>query len=319
MASYQKKGNKWRAEVCVGGNRKAKTFPTKALAMQWARQQEIEPYTEKVKISHTMMVRDLFERYSSEVSINKRGCRREQIGLAALCRQSIADIRIQDLKPSHIADWRDGRLAKVKPGSVQREMTIISGVFSVAVREWGVMDSNPVKMIAKPRTPQARDRIFTDDEIERLLVELGYSGGKAETSSQQTGAAFIVAIETGMRQSEILGLRPQDVDHKTRVAVLRMTKNGRSRRVPLSEKASETLKESIPWHITPAVCSTLFRRARRSIGIDDATFHDARHTAITRLASKLSPLELARVVGHTDLKQLMVYYNESAESLAARL
>lgn len=84
-------------------------------------------------------------------------------------------------------------------------------------------------------------------------------------------------------------------------------------------RAADLLREQGGWTITPDVCSTLFRRIRKQVGIDDATFHDARHTAITRLAHILEPLDLARMTGHSDLKQLMAYYNEPAESIANRL
>lgn len=57
----------------------------------------------------------------------------------------------------------------------------------------------------------------------------------------------------------------------------------------------------------------------RGAGIDELTFHDTRHEAITRLASVFNPLELARVVGHSNLSQLLVYYNATAEDLAGRL
>jgi len=53
--------------------------------------------------------------------------------------------------------------------------------------------------------------------------------------------------------------------------------------------------------------------------IDDGTFHDTRHLAITHLAKKLNVLDLARMVGHKDLRQLQLYYNESAETMATRL
>ncbi len=63
----------------------------------------------------------------------------------------------------------------------------------------------------------------------------------------------------------------------------------------------------------------LFRKLRDRAGVEGLTFHDSRHAAITALAKRLEVLELARMVGHTDLKMLMVYYNESAENLAKRL
>lgn len=49
------------------------------------------------------------------------------------------------------------------------------------------------------------------------------------------------------------------------------------------------------------------------------TFHDTRHEAITRLAKKLHVLDLARMVGHSDIRQLHTYYNETAADIAARI
>lgn len=64
---------------------------------------------------------------------------------------------------------------------------------------------------------------------------------------------------------------------------------------------------------------SLFRKARDKAGIADLHFHDSRHTAITRLAQRLPILDLARMVGHRDLRMLQVYYNPTAEEIASRL
>lgn len=61
------------------------------------------------------------------------------------------------------------------------------------------------------------------------------------------------------------------------------------------------------------------RQARDRAGLADLHFHDSRATAITRLAKRLDVLELARMVGHRDLRMLQVYYRETAEELAAKL
>lgn len=71
--------------------------------------------------------------------------------------------------------------------------------------------------------------------------------------------------------------------------------------------------------LTASQKDSLFRKIRERAAIDGLNFHDARHTAITRLAKKLNPLELARMVGHKDLKMLLVYYNESADEIAKKL
>jgi len=73
------------------------------------------------------------------------------------------------------------------------------------------------------------------------------------------------------------------------------------------------------FDVTKESLDALFRKAKRKALIEDLTFHDTRHEAITRLAKKLNVLELARMVGHRDLKMLMIYYNETAENLAKKL
>ena len=126
-----------------------------------------------------------------------------------------------------------------------------------------------------------------------------------------------------MRSGEIVGLTWERVDLERRVAHLPLTKNGTARDVPLSQEAVRLL-EALP-RLTPAFGLTdaqrdiLWRKLRARAKVDGLTFHDARHQAITNLAKKLDVLPLARMVGHRDIRQLMTYYNETAEDLAKRL
>ena len=139
------------------------------------------------------------------------------------------------------------------------------------------------------------------------------------------------AIQTAMRQGEIVGLRWSDVDLKKRTAVVRgaagiVTKNGEIRQVPLSPAAVKILKqidrsdEVRVFPIDQNVLKMRYRRAVKRAGIDDLTFHDLRHIATSRLAKiYTSPLDLKRVTGHKDLKSLDRYYHTSAEELAVRM
>lgn len=89
----------------------------------------------------------------------------------------------------------------------------------------------------------------------------------------------------------------------------------------LSIKAKQII-ESLPgghFDLSSMQISSLFTKIRKRALIDDATFHDTRHLAITRLAKKLDVLDLARMVGIRDLKVLMVYYNATAEEIAKHL
>ena len=125
-----------------------------------------------------------------------------------------------------------------------------------------------------------------------------------------------------MRLGEICNLKPSDIANN--VATLPKTKNGSKREVPLSPKALELLK-SLPansdtvFGLNESSLDALFRKGKKKALIEDLTFHDTRHEAITRLAKKLNVLELARMVGHRDLKMLLIYYNETAENIALKL
>jgi integrase len=71
--------------------------------------------------------------------------------------------------------------------------------------------------------------------------------------------------------------------------------------------------------LTGALRDVYFRQAKVLAEVESATFHDARATALTRLAKKLSILELARMVGHRDPRSLMIYYRETAADIAKKL
>lgn len=225
-----------------------------------------------------------------------------------------------DLASQDFAAWRDRRLKEVAPGSVRREMVLMSAVLTVARKEWGAIAKNPLADVAKPRPPAPRDRRPTQDEIDRLVFVGGIGLNNATARAVH---AFLFAIETAMRAGEIARLTWGDISLSKRTAHLSHTKNGEARSVPLSG-AAVTLLEALP-ELTPAFglsarqIDVLFRKVRDKAGIENLTFHDSRHEAITRLSRKLEVLELARMVGHKNLNELLTYYNETAEELARKL
>lgn len=335
MASIAKLKTGWRAQLSIQGVRESRVFSTKAEANAWAAQRETELRTEKATgIQRGRTVDEAFRRYEKEVSAYKRGHRWEAIRLAAIGRMVVDGVALKDMKLADVTSdilgrWRDARLKvdQVAGATVNRDLNLLSHVFSSAVREWKWIAISPTTDVRRPADSAPRDRLYTGDEIDRLCLALGFDPGTtepAETTSQRIAVAFLFAIETAMRAGEICALMPQDV--AGRVATLQQTKNGTKRQVPLSARAGQLLKQLPPpadggtiFGLTAASLDALFRKARQRALVFGATFHDTRHLAITRLAKKLGVLDLARMVGHRDLRQLQVYYNESASDMAPRL
>ena len=319
MASIRKIGKKYKIEIARQGVRKSKTFATRQAAKDWGARQEYLILNAD-QIASTQTFGTIMDRYAREVSTTKRGARWEMIRLEKIQRDDIATVQMGDLAPKHFAEWRDKRLKEVAPASVIREMQLMSSVLSVARREWGLIKVNPLSDVRKPSKPPPRDRLPTQDEIDRMAHSAGSDLTKATARSFH---AFLFAIETAMRAGEIVGLEWDRVDLDRRVARLTHTKNGRPRDVPLSSEAVRLL-EALPrmdpvFGLDSRQHDVLFRKSRDKAEVVGLTFHDSRHAAITRLAKKLDVLALARMVGHSDLRQLQVYYNESAEELAKLL
>jgi len=319
MASITKRGTRFRAEIRQQGRYFSKTFPTKREAAAWVLSVEADLDALDVPRSETMGM--AMEKYSKEVSPSKKGCRWEQIRLARLGKDPLADIPIGKLTSADLAQWRDRRLLEVAPGSVNRELNLLSAVFERARREWGWIKGNPVRDIKRPRNPRHRERRISEDEVDRVVLSLGYQD-VVETAQQQVAVAFLISLETAMRLGEVLGLAESDLRLDQRYLIVQDSKNNDRREVPLSGRAIELLGKLSGrrlFSVSRDSASVLFRRAVFRAGIQDLTYHDSRHEAITRLARKLDVLDLARMVGHRDVRSLMVYYNATASEIAQRL
>src|SRR5574337_185554 len=319
MASIKRHGSRWRAQVYVLGRRDSGVFDTKAEAAAWALEREAGLAGRK---AHTGTVADVLRRYARDVSPTHRGERWERTRLKRLERDPLAAVALAALTPADIAAWREKRARAVSGASVRREMVLLTAALEVGRREWGWIRTNPARDVKKPPSPPSRRRRVSPDEIDRLTLAFGLGDGlHADTAMQRTGLAFLFALETAMRSGEILALTETDVHLPERFARVAQSKNGDARDVPLSTRAVQII-ETLPGHvfaIEPGTRDVMFRRARTAAEVVDLHFHDARAEAIWRLSRKLDPLELARVVGHRDLRSIMLYYRPTVSELATRL
>ncbi|MBP1087043.1 MULTISPECIES: tyrosine-type recombinase/integrase [Pseudomonas] len=313
------------------GIRDSQTFPTKAAAHAWAthREAEILAGAGKPKAGNQMTLSEALRRYKRDVSPTKAGQRWEELRLDKMDNElTFVGEMIGDVTADQIADWRDLRLKKVASPSVRRDMTLLSSVFEIAKREWKCCSFNPVREVKRPSNGRPRDRRVSASEESALTRRMGFVEGLAPSTLQQELAyAFLLALETAMRQGEILGLKVRDVRLKERYVRLAMTKNGDSRNVPLTRRAGELLQILVGerdgdcevFRLSSASADAMFRKIRDELKIVDLHFHDTRHEATTRLARKVDVLDLARITGHKDPRSLMVYYNATAEEMAERL
>lgn len=329
MATIYRRGKKWRAQVRLKGINDSGDFPTKVAAQEWTITRESEILAEGGIVVEKHTLADTMLRYRDEVSIKKRGADKEIIRINAFINNlPFIGLLLEDVTPEKIAKYRDERLAVVKSGTVRRELNLLDSILEVARREWRWCKANPVKDVKKPPEDRHRDRRILPAEELILLEKLKYIEGKPPvTMMQEVAYAFLIAIETAMRQGEILSLTRDAVFLDKRFVHLDKTKNGDTRDVALSKRACELFKQVLAnttddnrvFRVQSNSADTLFRKAKKAAGVENLHFHDTRHEATTRLAKKLAVLDLARMTGHRDPRSLMIYYNETAEEIAAKL
>ena len=326
MATFRKRGAyQWQVQVRkMGQPLQTKTFETRALAEQWARSIEVEMdkgvFISRAEAESTTL-KELLERYLDEVTPLKKGAASETNRLKALMRLPLARRFVASIRGLDIARFRDERLRKVTPSTVKRDLVLLGHAFEVAHKEWGIHFHNPVRDIKLPSENRPRDRRLQAGEETRLLDAC------REARNPWLLPVVQLALETAMRQGELIRLRWEHIDLNRRTAHLPDTKNGESRTVPLSTTAIRVLRalprslhgQAFPGVTTEAIKRAYIRAVRRA-GIENLRFHDLRHEATTRLFEKgLNIMEVASITGHKGLRMLRRYTHLKAEDLALKL
>ncbi|MBU9819878.1 site-specific integrase [Rahnella sp. BCC 1045] len=275
-----------------------------------------------------MLLGKALEKYYSTVSIHKRGQLQEFYRVNVIRRMPLAQKYMDEITTVDIAEYRDTRLTSISPrtgrtvsaNTVRLEMALLSAMYNIARVEWGTCISNPVEHVRKPPVSGGRTRRLISSEERRIVRAL-------KAKNPQLLAIFYLALETAMRQGEILSLAWEYIDLHLGVAHLPMTKNGSSRDVPLSSKARQVLREFCgPSHgavfsYTSNGFKSAWRITLEELGIDDLHFHDLRHEAVSRLfeLGTLNVMEVAAISGHKSMNMLKRYTHLRATHLVSKL
>lgn len=267
--------------------------------------------------------------YRTRISILKRGYAQEKYRIEQLANSFLGRKVPRNVTSVDIATYRDERLQQINsktgvnisPSTVRLELSLLSNFFDIARIEWGICDANPVANVRKPKTPPGRDRRLTPRE-ERLIFRYCHA-----YSNQELFSIVVLALETAMRQGEILKLKWEHINLKNRIAHLPETKNGTKRDVPLSLKARDALirlgvqNRGPVFSYTSEGLKSCWRFMLIRLGIEDLHFHDLRHEAVSRLfeLGTFDVMEIAAISGHKSLAMLKRYTHLRATRLVKKL
>ena len=228
---------------------------------------------------------------------------------------------LSDVSPYLIEKYKAKRLNDaLMTSSVNRELSVLKRAFNLGIT-WEMAEQNPVQKVRFLRQPEPRERVLTEEEERRLL----------EASSEHLKPIICMALQTGMRKSEIANLRWEEVDLETREIEVVKTKSGRKRTIPISSDLFKVLAELegtrqsngfVFQYRDPKTgrsrhvvfFRTAFEHACRRAGIKGLTFHDLRHTFASRLVRKgVDLITIKDLLGHSSVRTTERYSHSNRE------
>ena len=315
MATLRIHGKKWQSIIrIVGRPILAKSFQSKTDAKRWANETEIKIRREDAGIAKIKFpsFRDISLRYLNEVSIHKKCHRDERYTINSFGEESWSEYPINKITPLIIGKYRDKQREVVKDNTINRKLDVISTIYTTCKKEWGYPVVNPVLSIRRPKMSEPLTRRLSDREINLLL--------KGNRTSEILRTIIDLALETGMRQGEILRIHPKHIEGNTLIIPIAKTK---PRTIPLTKRALEILKHAtLPFNIKQDRLTKQFKRLCNHYGIKGVRFHTLRHQSLTNFmkVKKLDVPSTMLIAGHSDPRMLLrIYNNLKVEDVAKKL
>jgi integrase len=180
---------------------------------------------------------------------NKRSHREDEQRSVTL-KAFFGERHLRDIKPMMIEKFKRERLATPTkhdkedrprprtPASVNRDLACLSKILSMAFDN-ELIDSNPMRRVRLLKESPSRERFITAEEEKKLFAQL--TGRRDHIRSVVT-----IALNTGMRRGEILGLQWEHVNFLARTVFIAKSKTCRTRTIPMNDivfKELMTLKQ----------------------------------------------------------------------------
>ena len=231
---------------------------------------------------------------------------------------------LTDITADQISRSRDKLLQQgLSQSSANRYVSALSSAFSVAVKEYEWVETNPCLRLKKLAEPNGRKRFLSDVERQRLLEEC------KKSDVHQLYIIVVLALSTGARKNELRWLRWSDVDLTVGMLIFRDTKNGLTRSVPILSQGIELLRD---WSMhkenendlvfpgknpeSPLIFEKSWKTVLKKAGIEDFRFHDLRHSSASYLIMNGVHLRtVAEILGHKTLSMVQRYSHLSPEHL----
>lgn len=342
MPTIRPRGDKFQAIVRVKRlgkivHQESKVFAKRALAVDWAERLEARLAADGLpsrKLA-TKTLGALLQDYLGQLELNGV-VRRTRTGEIMQLARDFHTVTLGSLSAHTFSEYATRRRKEgAGPATVLHNLATLRSVLNAAKPMFGLeVDGRPVSEAIKAMgrvgtvgRSDSRERRPTKEELERIGIE--YQRIAAYPSTVIPGALIVrLAVALPRRLGELLDMRWEDYNKKTRIIKLRDTKHPtkpRDETVPVPPEAAAIInslpvtdERMLPYKSESMSAS--FERVTARLGIADLRFHDLRHEGITRLfESGLSIHEVALISGHESWAMLRRYTHPSATALSEKM
>jgi integrase len=323
MAIYRR-GRIWYADFYVQGRRVQESAGTanrrEAEKFYGLRLSEVQcgTYVRPAKV----MLTEFGEQYMSFAKVNKRSWLRDEQILVHV-NEFFGDALLRNIGPLQVEQYKQARIAKVSPATVNREVALLKHMFNLAERWGSFHGTNPVRMVKFFDEDNDVYRVLSPEEEERLL----------QHCAPYIQDLIVFAINTGLRAGDIFNLTWEEVDLEGNVINPKIRKNRKQLEVPLNDAAERIVRA---WYGIKK-CRYVFynpetgdrfkdlwlglKKACRKAGLEGVNWHTFRHSFATRLNKNGADIVTVKeLLGHSDVKVTMRYAhtNRAAKASAVR-
>jgi len=262
-------------------------------------------------------------------TIQKRSWKRDQLSLKNLTK-TFGGLPLNEITPNHLISYQTKRLSEgKKPATVNRELSCLRGLINTAIKRNRFKGRNPVSEIKFLEENNQVERILTREEEERLL----------DACPPHLKPIIILALNSGLRKSEIIHLKWNDLDLRNELIAIEATntKNKKLKRIPMNSKVRDLLllqyalsgsgeyvflnSRGIPFKDYNSI-KTSFGNACKKANIRGLRFHDLRHSCASRMVENgANIVAVSKILGHSSISVTMRYVHpdkslkEAVESL----
>ena len=258
---------------------------------------------------------DFAKEYLEYAKVNKKSWERDECILKRLVPH-FGEMLLSKIAPHHIEGYKKSRLDDgVTPGTINRELACLKYMFTIAERFGKFDGKNPVKEVKFLQERKFVMKILARDEIVRLI----------DAANGYIKPVIILALNTGMRKGEILGLKWNDVDFVEHYIYVKETKSNIMRKIPMNSVVIAALKaierEGNFMFISPKTRRPYrhvfypFKETCRKAKIESLRFHDLRHTAATLMVmGGIDLVTVKEILGHSTIEMTMRYAHPTPEN-----